>query len=170
MYNENDYLEVHKNYLMHHGVKGQKWGIRRYQNPDGSLTPEGEKELEKEYKNAEFAANYMAKIVQEKRNNSKTIKLYPKNDPKFKQEIEDAKKFTKLFGNKTVKEMTANVHSMDDGYDYVRVLMDSKVMKGYQIESMAQVSKTTPNNPINGVIGSYDKNGNFYTKQYKGGK
>lgn len=28
-------------YLVHHGVKGQKWGIRRYQNEDGSLTPEG---------------------------------------------------------------------------------------------------------------------------------
>ena len=28
-------------YLEHHGVKGQKWGIRRYQNRDGSLTPEG---------------------------------------------------------------------------------------------------------------------------------
>jgi hypothetical protein len=27
--------------LYHHGIKGQKWGIRRYQNPDGSLTPEG---------------------------------------------------------------------------------------------------------------------------------
>lgn len=27
--------------LYHHGVKGQKWGKRRYQNPDGSLTPEG---------------------------------------------------------------------------------------------------------------------------------
>lgn len=41
MYNENDYLEVHKNYLMHHGIKGQRWGIRRYQNPDGTLTEEG---------------------------------------------------------------------------------------------------------------------------------
>ena len=29
------------NYLEHHGIKGQKWGVRRYQNPDGSLTPEG---------------------------------------------------------------------------------------------------------------------------------
>lgn len=28
-------------YLEHHGVKGQKHGERRYQNPDGSLTPEG---------------------------------------------------------------------------------------------------------------------------------
>ena len=27
--------------LYHHGVKGQRWGIRRYQNPDGSLTPAG---------------------------------------------------------------------------------------------------------------------------------
>lgn len=29
--------------LYHHGVKGQKWGVRRFQNKDGSLTPEGEK-------------------------------------------------------------------------------------------------------------------------------
>lgn len=31
-----DYTE-----LYHHGVKGQKWGVRRYQNTDGSLTDEG---------------------------------------------------------------------------------------------------------------------------------
>lgn len=30
-----------KNYLEHHGIKGQKWGVRRYQNKDGSLTKEG---------------------------------------------------------------------------------------------------------------------------------
>lgn len=29
------------NELQHHGVKGQKWGVRRFQNSDGSLTNEG---------------------------------------------------------------------------------------------------------------------------------
>lgn len=32
--------------LCHHGVKGQRWGIRRYQNADGSLTPAGRKRYE----------------------------------------------------------------------------------------------------------------------------
>ena len=30
-------------YLYHHGIKGMKWGIRRYQNEDGSLTSKGKK-------------------------------------------------------------------------------------------------------------------------------
>lgn len=30
-----------ENYLVHYGTKGQKWGERRYQNPDGSLTALG---------------------------------------------------------------------------------------------------------------------------------
>lgn len=33
--------------LVHHGVKGQKWGIRRYQNEDGSLTAAGRKQYDK---------------------------------------------------------------------------------------------------------------------------
>lgn len=30
-------------YLQHYGILGQKWGMRRFQNPDGSLTEEGKK-------------------------------------------------------------------------------------------------------------------------------
>jgi hypothetical protein len=30
-------------YLMHHGIKGQKWGVRRFQNEDGSLTSAGKR-------------------------------------------------------------------------------------------------------------------------------
>ena len=30
-------------YLAHHGIKGQRWGIRRFQEEDGTLTAEGRK-------------------------------------------------------------------------------------------------------------------------------
>lgn len=36
-----------KEILMHHGVKGQRWGVRRYQNDDGSLTAMGKRKAEK---------------------------------------------------------------------------------------------------------------------------
>lgn len=35
-------MTYEQNYSAHHGIKGQKWGQRRFQNEDGSLTPEGQ--------------------------------------------------------------------------------------------------------------------------------
>lgn len=40
-------------YLMHHGIKGMRWGVRRYQNKDGSLTNAGKKHVSN-YKTARF--------------------------------------------------------------------------------------------------------------------
>lgn len=34
---------MRENELSHYGILGQKWGIRRFQNPDGSYTAEGKK-------------------------------------------------------------------------------------------------------------------------------
>lgn len=39
------------NYLAHYGIAGQKWGVRRFQNTDGTLTEEGKKRYGK-YDNA----------------------------------------------------------------------------------------------------------------------
>ena len=39
---------IYSDELYHHGIKGQKWGVRRYQNKDGSLTPAGKKRAKTE--------------------------------------------------------------------------------------------------------------------------
>jgi hypothetical protein len=43
-----EYEIYYSDELQHWGVKGQKWGIRRYQNRDGTLTEAGKKRYAKE--------------------------------------------------------------------------------------------------------------------------
>lgn len=50
-------------YIAHHGIKGMRWGVRRYQNPDGSLTPEGRK-------------RYMVKYVDQYRDDGSEVYAY----------------------------------------------------------------------------------------------
>ena len=44
-------------YLQHHGILGMKWGVRRYQNSDGTLTPAGKKRLRKSFHKSYNAAS-----------------------------------------------------------------------------------------------------------------
>lgn len=57
---------MNDNTLEHHGIKGQKWGVRRYQNPDGTLTAAGKKHAEQQdvkwaKKNADKITTYARK-------------------------------------------------------------------------------------------------------------
>lgn len=49
--------------LKHYGILGMKWGVRRYQNPDGTLTEAGRRRLDR--KDAKWAHKKEAKIYKQ---------------------------------------------------------------------------------------------------------
>lgn len=98
-------------YIEHYGVKGMHWGIRRYQNKDGSLTPLG-KELAKKEKTEEIEKakkSYDKKSANlEKRINKlqKKIEKNPENK-RAKENIDYNKRLKKTIDQISKAEMDA---------------------------------------------------------------
>ena len=78
-------MSEYPNYLIHYGVQGQKWGVRRYQNEDGTYTSEG-LERRKQY------------YTEDGELNSKGIKLYNKAIEKM-QKSKEGEKYKKVRSN-----------------------------------------------------------------------
>ena len=76
--------------LYHHGILGQRWGVRRFQNYDGSLTSKGKQRQLTTARHYKKALNSIDKgIAQEKRdysdNRKAAIKLHEKSDKLVKK-------------------------------------------------------------------------------------
>lgn len=94
--------KIYNNELKHFGILGQKWGIRRYQNPDGSLTSDGKKHYSKGL--VEKVRNYNNNRKEKLANNRKTRLLETERAKKLK--VEKARKEAadriKFYGGKNV--------------------------------------------------------------------
>lgn len=95
-----DYILTADGELYHYGVKGMKWGRRRYQNKDGSLTPEGKKRAKQEYKADNKKAFELGKNATitghaAARSMKRTIRFENALDKRYEKDPEGQKSLTK---------------------------------------------------------------------------
>ena len=99
---------LEQNDLAHFGILGMKWGVRRYQNPDGSLTAAGRKRYgtEENFNNIMNAAKKgglagalaIAKVKKQQKNGSKNSsekiekKEQPKKEQDWEKDLEESRK------------------------------------------------------------------------------
>ena len=110
--------------LFHHGIKGQKWGIRRYQNLDGTLTAEGRERYGDNIENVsegklkrQVMRNNMASSTGERNRQSygeyKKMKKYLNDKKSPFSSVESSKTFEEI--NNYVKRF-AKAQLRDMGY------------------------------------------------------
>jgi hypothetical protein len=80
-------MDMSEDELQHWGIKGMKWGVRRYQNADGSLTPAGRKRYNEE---VEALKAQKAKLEERAKNKRAQERMQARTD-KLRSEIDELK-------------------------------------------------------------------------------
>ena len=86
------FLWQYNNELYHNGVKGMKWGVRRYQNSDGSLTLTGKRRFKQVSNDAKKSDLHTKNAKWLLKGNSENAKIYSKEmteNAKFSKEVGD---------------------------------------------------------------------------------
>lgn len=103
--------------LYHHGIKGQKWGERRYQNPDGTYTEEGKRRyFSDKYGAAYGSKKYKRKMSLDNYNYTKDYKQQMRDRRKNKESKEDvAKRLREKYGDIEYETFEKNRKSRAEG-------------------------------------------------------
>lgn len=135
---ENTYPNRCEEVLAHHGVKGMHWGIRRYQNPDGSLTAAGRRRMEKSDRRRVRDARFESKAIDRERKTTERLlkkaeKKYNKikdstKDTKHNRKIEDRYNVAKKLDEKVAKKQSEQYKkAISLTNDYVKQYGDKKI-------------------------------------------
>ena len=125
---QSDILDENENSLEHHGIKGQKWGVRRFQNLDGSLTEEGKKRYNEDAQKLADVSTSTAELEDLTRKYAlrNAIDNAHKNNTKIVMTKEDKKLWEdayQLFRNLKEKYAEDNISTeigkLEDGTDYI---------------------------------------------------